>query len=119
ARILTYTSDHIAAFVRDMARIGRGDDVAVMMFSEFGRRVAENANLGTDHGTASVAFVAGRPVKGGQYGAMPSLTDLDDGNMRYTTDFRRLYASMICSWMGADGRAVLKNAFEPIDLIAV
>jgi uncharacterized protein (DUF1501 family) len=118
ARILTYTSDHISAFVRDMARIGRGDDVAVMVFSEFGRRVAENANLGTDHGTASVAFVAGKPVKGGQYGAMPSLTDLDDGNMRYTTDFRRLYASIICSWMGADGSAVLKGAFEPIDLIA-
>jgi uncharacterized protein (DUF1501 family) len=117
ARILTYTSDHIAAFVQDMARIGRGDDVAVMVFSEFGRRVAENANLGTDHGTAGLAFVVGRKVRGGHYGAMPSLTDLDDGNMRYTTDFRRVYATMIRSWMGyPDVRAVLKEEFAPLDM---
>jgi uncharacterized protein (DUF1501 family) len=117
ARILTYTSDHIAAFVQDMARIGRGDDVAVMVFSEFGRRVAENANLGTDHGTAGLAFVAGRKVRGGHYGAMPSLVDLDDGNMRYTTDFRRVYATMIRLWMGyRDVRAVLKEEFAPLDI---
>ncbi len=116
ARILTYTSDHISAFVQDMARIGRGDDVAVMVFSEFGRRVAENANLGTDHGTASVSFITGKQVRGGQYGAMPSLTDLDDGNMRYTTDFRRLYATMIRSWMGSDAKAVLKDEFVPLEI---
>ena len=117
ARILTYTSDHIGAFVQDMARIGRGDDVVVMVFSEFGRRVAENANLGTDHGTANVTFVAGQKVRGGHYGAMPSLTDLDDGNMRYTTDFRRVYATMIGSWMGyPDTRAVLNDQFTPLDM---
>jgi uncharacterized protein (DUF1501 family) len=117
ARILTYTSDHIAAFVQDMTRIGRGDDVAVMVFSEFGRRVAENANLGTDHGTAGLAFVVGQKVRGGHYGAMPSLTDLDDGNMRYTTDFRRVYATMIRSWMGySDVRTVLKEEFAPLDI---
>ena len=102
-----------------MARIGRGDDVAVMVFSEFGRRVAENANLGTDHGTAGLAFVAGQKVRGGHYGAMPSLTDLDDGNMRYTTDFRRVYATMIRSWMGySDMRAVLKDEFVPLEFPA-
>jgi uncharacterized protein (DUF1501 family) len=117
ARILTYTSDHIAAFVQDMARIGRGDDVAVMVFSEFGRRVAENANLGTDHGTAGPVFVAGRRLHGGHYGAMPSLTDLDDGNMRFTTDFRRVYASMIRSWMGyPDVAGVLKHEFAPLEM---
>ena len=117
ARILTYTSDHIAAFVQDMVRIGRGDDVVVMVFSEFGRRVGENANLGTDHGTAGLSFVAGRKVHGGHYGAMPSLTDLDDGNMRYTTDFRRVYATMIRSWMGyPDTRAVLAGDFAPFDM---
>jgi uncharacterized protein (DUF1501 family) len=120
ARILTYTSDHIAAFVEDMARVGRGDDVAVMVFSEFGRRVAENANLGTDHGTAGVAFVAGATVRGGHYGAMPSLTDLDDGNMRFTTDFRRVYAAMIGSWMGyPDVRSVLKDEFAPLAIFSV
>jgi uncharacterized protein (DUF1501 family) len=117
ARILTYTSDHIGAFVQDMARIGRGNDVTVMVFSEFGRRVAENANLGTDHGTAGPVFVAGQMVRGGHYGAMPSLTDLDDGNMRFTTDFRRVYATMISSWMGyPDARAVLKDEFTPLDM---
>ena len=117
ARILTYTSDHIAAFVQDMTRIGRGDDVAVMVFSEFGRRVAENANLGTDHGTAGLAFVAGRMVRGGHYGAMPSLTDLDDGNMRFTTDFRRVYATMIDRWLGYHGtRDLLRGDFETFDM---
>ncbi len=117
ARLLTYVSDHVAAFIQDMTRQGRGDDVAVMVFSEFGRRVAENANLGTDHGTASISFVAGRPVRGGHFGAPPSLTDLDDGNMRYTTDFRRVYATMIQGWMGyPDARSVLKDEFVPLEI---
>jgi uncharacterized protein (DUF1501 family) len=120
ARLLTYTSDHIAAFLQDMARLGRADDVAVMVFSEFGRRVAENANLGTDHGTASVSFIAGKKARGGHYGEMPSLTALDDGNMRFTTDFRRVYATMIRSWMGyPDVAGVLKHDFPPLDVFAV
>jgi uncharacterized protein (DUF1501 family) len=90
ARLLTYTSDHIAAFLADMARIGRGSDVSVMVFSEFGRRAGENANLGTDHGTAGPSFILGQSVRGGHYGTMPDLTNLDDGNMRFTTDFRRV-----------------------------
>lgn len=120
ARLLTYASDHIAAFLQDMARLGRADDVALMVFSEFGRRVAENANLGTDHGTASVSFIAGKKVRGGHYGAMPSLTDLDDGNMRFTTDFRRVYGTMVRSWMGyPDVKGVLKYAFPPLDVFPV
>ncbi len=119
ARILTYTSDHIAAFIQDMTRIGRGDDVSVMVFSEFGRRVGENANLGTDHGTANVALIAGKPVHGGHFGSMPSLADLDDGNMRYTTDFRRVYATMIQSWMGyPDVQGVLKDQFVPLEVFS-
>jgi uncharacterized protein (DUF1501 family) len=115
ARLLTYTSDHIAAFLHDMDRIGRADDVCVMAFSEFGRRVAENANLGTDHGTAGPVFIAGKRVKGGHYGRMPSLVDLDDGNMRHTTDFRRVYATLIREWMNhADVNAVLGRDFETL-----
>ena len=90
ARLWKYTSDHIAAFLADMRRIGRGTDVAVMVFSEFGRRVAENANGGTDHGTAGPIFIAGGGVKGGLYGQSPDLLALDDGNLRYTLDFRRV-----------------------------
>jgi uncharacterized protein (DUF1501 family) len=115
ARLLTYTSDHIAAFLHDMDRIGRADDVCVMAFSEFGRRVAENANLGIDHGTASTLFIAGKRVRGGHYGKMPSLVDLDDGNMHYTTDFRRVYATLIREWMNhSDVGAVLGRDFEPL-----
>ena len=72
ARLWSYTSDHIAAFIRDMARLGRAQDVVLMAFSEFGRRVAENTSLGTDHGTAGPAFIIGAPVAGGHYGRPPA-----------------------------------------------
>jgi len=117
-RLLTYASDAVSAFLKDLDRIGRGDDVVVMIFSEFGRRVPENVNLGTDHGTANLMFVAGKPVKGGQYGVIPSLTKLDPGdNLIYTTDFRRVYATMIGNWMGLqDTRSILNGDFEQFDL---
>ena len=79
-RLLTYTSDAVSAFVRDLERIGRADDVALMIFSEFGRRVPENVTLGTDHGAANVMFVVGNGVKGGHYGEVPSLTKLAEGD---------------------------------------
>jgi uncharacterized protein (DUF1501 family) len=120
ARLLTYVSDHISAFMLDMKRLGRADDVTMMVFSEFGRRVGENANLGTDHGTAGPVFVIGAPVRGGMYGEMPSLTDLDDGNLRYTTDFRRVYTTLITQWMGqADAGAVLRQPFASFDMLSV
>jgi uncharacterized protein (DUF1501 family) len=119
ARLWSYTSDHIAAFVRDMERIGRGDDVVVMVFSEFGRRVAENTSLGTDHGTAGPAFVIGKPVNGGHYGRTPSLTDLDDGNLKYTTDYRRIYSTLIQGWMGHEKAAtILRDDFSAIPMFA-
>jgi len=118
ARLWTYTSDHIAAFIKDVARLGRGKDVVLMAFSEFGRRVKENTSRGTDHGTAGPAFVIGDPVFGGQYGKMPSLTDLDDGNLKYTTDYRRIYATLAGTWMGhQDTEALLRGQFEPLPLL--
>src|ERR1700719_2698053 len=118
ARLWTYTSDHIAAFVKDVARLGRGQDVVLMAFSEFGRRVKENTSQGTDHGTAAPAFIIGAPVAGGQYGKMPSLTELNDGNMVFTTDFRRVYATAIKSWMGyADAAGILRGEFEPLPIV--
>src|SRR5262252_7574932 len=117
-RLLTYTSDAVSAFLKDLERIGRADDVVVMIFSEFGRRVPENVNLGTDHGTANLMFVAGNSVKGGHYGTPPSLTKLDAGdNLIYTTDFRRVYATMISGWLGYhDTRAMLRGDFETFDM---
>jgi len=119
SRLLMYTADAIRGFVEDMKRLGRDNEVAVMVFTEFGRRVEENGSLGTDHGTATPMFVIGKGVKGGFYGRHPSLTDLDDGNMRMTTDFRRVYATMIKEWLGYDDAAsVLKGSFEPLGVFA-
>jgi uncharacterized protein (DUF1501 family) len=117
-RLLTYASDAVRAFLTDLERIGRADDVVVMIFSEFGRRVPENVNLGTDHGAANLMFVAGKQVKGGQYGAIPSLTKLDPGgNLIHTTDFRRVYATMIDGWLGLhDTRQLLNGEFQPFEL---
>ena len=117
-RLLTYASDAVSAFLLDLERIGRADDVVVMIFSEFGRRVPENVNLGTDHGTANLMFVAGNQVKGGHYGKIPSLTKLDAGdNLIHTTDFRRVYATMINGWLGLhDTRQLLNGQFEPFEM---
>ena len=95
--------DALQGFLLDLKRIGRADDVAVMSFTEFGRRVNENASGGTDHGVASPMFIAGSRVKGGFYSQFPSLTDLDEnGDLKMTTDFRSVYATMVKEWMGFD-----------------
>jgi uncharacterized protein (DUF1501 family) len=118
-RLLTYAADAVHAFIADMERIGRADDVVVLMFSEFGRRVPENTSLGTDHGAAGTMFLAGKPVKGGHYGELPSLTALDEGdNLDYTTDFRRVYATAIEDWMGIYATAVLGDDFPRFDMFA-
>jgi uncharacterized protein (DUF1501 family) len=115
ARLLMYTADAVRAFMEDIKRIGRDNDVSVMLFTEFGRRVEENGSLGTDHGTAGPMFIVGKHVKGGFYGRPPSLTDLDDGNLKMTTDFRSVYATMIKEWLAYDDtQAVLKGKFEPL-----
>ncbi len=115
ARLLAYTADAIRGFMTDLDRIGRGSDVAMMVFTEFGRRVEENGSLGTDHGTATPMFVIGDHVRGGLYGAPPSLTELDDGNLIKTTDFRRVYATMIEEWLRFDDSpTVLKGSFDPM-----
>jgi len=117
-RLLTYASDSVSAFMKDLKRIGRENDVVVMAFSEFGRRVPENVSLGTDHGAANLMFVAGNQVKGGHYGQIPSLAKLDEGdNLLHTTDFRRVYATMIAGWLGhSDTRELLNGDFQPFDM---
>ena len=119
-RLLTYASDAVSAFFRDLKRIGRADDVVLLAFSEFGRRVPENTSLGTDHGAANVMFIAGTKVKGGHYGQPPSLTKLDAGdNLIHTTDFRRVYATAISGWLGHKGTSQLLNGeFEPFGMFA-
>ena len=111
--------DSLSGFLEDLKRIGRADDVAIMVFSEFGRRVQENASGGTDHGTAGPMFIIGEKVKGGFYGEHPSLTDLDNGNLKVTTDFRRVYATMIKEWLGFDDtKTILNGDFETFKTFA-
>ena len=117
--LMIYTADAIRGFQEDLERIGRADDVAMMVFTEFGRRVGENASGGTDHGTATPMFIVGNKVKGGLYGAFPDLNDLDDGNMKFTTDFRSVYATMLKEWMGFDGTdKVLKGSYPTLGVFA-
>ena len=111
--------DAVDAFLRDLKALGRADDVSVLAFTEFGRRVKENASFGTDHGVASPMFVFGNKVKGGLYGKHPSLTDLDEGDLKMTTDFRSVYGTMIKEWMGyEDTKAILQGDFPSLGVFA-
>ncbi|MEX2215847.1 MAG: DUF1501 domain-containing protein [Phycisphaeraceae bacterium] len=106
--------DAVAAFMKDMVEHSHDQRVLVMTFSEFGRRVKENASRGTDHGTSAPMFLAGAKVKPGLIGKHPSLTDLDsEGDMKHHTDFRQVYAAILDNWLGADSKAVLGEAFKP------
>jgi uncharacterized protein (DUF1501 family) len=106
----------IEAFSTTLDAAGRSDRAVLMTVSEFGRRPAENGS-GTDHGTAAPHFVVGAPVRGGRYGAPPSLTDLDDhGNLVATTDFRALYATALEGWLGVEAAPVVGAPFRPVPL---
>jgi uncharacterized protein (DUF1501 family) len=97
----------VSGFVDRMAKSARGRGVVVAIYSEFGRRVRANASDGTDHGTASDMFVLGAPVHGGQYGEPPNLTDLDDGDLKYTTDFRDVYGALLAGVLDTEPARVL------------
>ncbi len=117
--LLTGLSDALTAFWRDIEAHGHGDDVAVMTWSEFGRRVPENGQAGTDHGSATPMFLLGNRVKGGLHGDAPSLTNLDNGNLQFSVDFRSVYAGVLESWLEASAKDVLGQQFEPLDLFSV
>ena len=91
--------------------------VLLMTFSEFGRRVAENANNGTDHGTAALMFLLGGRVKPGRFGKQPSLTDLDNGDLKFNIDFRSVYASVLDNWLRAPSQLVLGRKFSTLPIV--
>ena len=101
-RLLQALDSALAAFLREMATDRYGKNVVVLAYSEFGRRVRANASQGTDHGTAGPVLVAGQPVKGGFYADEPSLTDLDDGDLKPTSDFRDIYQTLLAHTIGTD-----------------
>lgn len=116
AELLGTLGQTLTAFRQDMKAIGRDKDVLVMAFSEFGRRVAENASFGTDHGHGGLMFVLGAGVKGGMFGEEPDLAKLDQGDLPFKTDFRSVYASSL-QWIGADPKAVLGQSFPTLPLL--
>ena len=117
-RQVQYCSDAVWGFFEEMKRLGKQDEVAILVHSEFGRRVPENTSLGTDHGTANVAFVIGGGVTGGQYSSPPSLTELVLGdNLQHTTDFRRVYATLIEEFLGySKSENVLGRQFQTLGM---
>lgn len=116
--LLGQVASAIAAFQQDLAAQNRLEDVVLVTFSEFGRRPLENGSLGTDHGTAEPMFIVGGRVKGGLYGTYPSLIDLDEnGDLRFTSDFRSVYAGILHDHMGIDPAPVLAGQFEPLSVM--
>jgi uncharacterized protein (DUF1501 family) len=118
-RLLTEVDQAVTAFLHRMAGSDRGRGVVLVAYSEFGRRVVANANQGTDHGTAGPVFVAGAGVRGGFVGAQPSLTDLDNGDLKPTTDFRDIYATLLTGVLQADPEPVLGSGRGHLPLFTV
>ncbi len=116
-RLMGVINDSLAAFVADLKQQGNFERVLLMTFSEFGRRVAENANNGTDHGTAAPMFLLGGKVKPGLFGKYPSLTDLDNGDLKFNTDFRSVYASVLENWLRAPSQVVLGKKFSTLPIV--
>ncbi len=117
--LLGELSGSLAAFQHDLEKQSVADRVIVMVFSEFGRRVDENASQGTDHGAAGCMFLAGAKVKGGLTGSHPSLEKLGDGDLIHSVDFRSVYATLIDKWLGCPAERLLGQRFPVLDLINV
>jgi uncharacterized protein (DUF1501 family) len=119
-RLLGEMTAGVKAFFSDLKAMGQDSRVMLMTFSEFGRRVSQNANNGTDHGAAAPMFVVGTKVQPGMHGTFPSLApkDLLNGDIRFTTDFRSVYAGVLEQWLGANSAAILGRKFSPLKVIA-
>jgi uncharacterized protein (DUF1501 family) len=118
-RLLQDLGDSMKAFVDDMKAQGNMQRVLVMTFSEFGRRVNENANGGTDHGVAAPMFIVGNKVKAGLLGKYPSLApqDLYQGDIKYNVDFRSVYAGVLENWLKTKSAPILGKQFEPLQIV--
>lgn len=111
-------STAVEDFYQDLKEHDASQEVVILMFTEFGRRVLENGS-GTDHGSGSVAFVIGDQVEGGLYGEYPSLEPdkLDQGDLKWNNDFRETYATLLEKWMGLDSKPILRGSYEQFDFI--
>jgi uncharacterized protein (DUF1501 family) len=117
AQLLRAFADGVKAFWQEMKAQGNDQRVLMMSFSEFGRRVGQNASQGTDHGTAAPMFLMGPNAKPGVLSPHPSLRDLEDGDLKFNTDFRGVYASILEDWLKADSDKVLEGRFKPLKVV--
>ncbi len=116
--LMQEVSQAVSTFARDMKAAGHWDRIVVMTFSEFGRRLKENASLGTDHGAANMMFVAGGAVTPGLHGVAPDLKDLDDGDIKQKIDFREVYAGVLRDWFSVrDTKPILLGDYRPLPVI--
>ncbi|TPN84595.1 DUF1501 domain-containing protein [Aquimarina algicola] len=118
-RLLKIYAEGIGALVEDLKKNNRFKDTLILTFSEFGRRVKQNASRGTDHGTANnVLLIGGSLKKQGVYNELPNLADLDkSGDLKYTVDFRSIYATILGNWLQVNDKTVLNNNFKKLDFI--
>lgn len=117
ANLLGELSSAIKAFIDDLKHAKLDQKVVVLAFSEFGRRVEENQSQGTDHGTAGPVFVAGVPVKAGMYGSVPDLSDLAQGDLKVSLDFRQVYSTLLDNWLKIPPGQVLNKAFDHLEFV--
>jgi uncharacterized protein (DUF1501 family) len=115
--LMTQLAQGVSAFWADLKAQKNDDRVMMMTFSEFGRRVEQNASGGTDHGAAAPMFVIGGGIKAGVFGQHPSLTDLDQGDLKYNTDFRSVYATILQQWMDTPSKPILGQQFKVMPMI--
>jgi uncharacterized protein (DUF1501 family) len=117
-RLFKEMNDAVGAFLKDLKANNRFNDVLFFTFSEFGRRVSQNASGGTDHGTANNMFLLGGGLKEkGLLNAMPDLGDLDQGDLKYRVDFKNVYATVLNKWLNADAQKILGKNYEPLKFI--
>ncbi len=116
-RLLGQFADAMSAFYDDLAQHGNDKRVLSMSFSEFGRRVAENASRGTDHGEAAPLFLIGGGVKGGLYGRHPSFDTMDNGDVTFTTDFRNVYTTVVERWLGRSSTGIIAGSFPAMTML--
>jgi len=118
AHLFKQMNEAVGAFVTDLKNNNRFDDVLLFTFSEFGRRVSQNASGGTDHGTANNVFlVSGSLKQKGLINELPNLTDLEDGDLKYKIDFKQVYATVLNKWLHADDKLILNKQYEYLSFI--
>jgi len=117
-RLFTEMNEAVKAFVKDLKSNNRFNDMMLFTFSEFGRRVSQNASGGTDHGTANNMFlISGGLKQKGLINSLPDLNDLDEGDLKYKVDFKNVYATVLNKWLNADDKMILSNKYDHLNFI--